>query len=141
MAPTKPFAHLTSQHQMSQLRLHRRPGTDIITRIDIAGFSQPLILKDGKKIQNWNQGVRAQLIIEAERLRELGFSLSSQHGSPQSMTPMRSEVAQPIHQRFPLIWPISPDGCVEYIPPLAQAVDRWGLETPPGNARFSTVST
>jgi hypothetical protein len=49
----------------------RLRGNAILKRIVIAGFSPSLTIENGKKIQNWTDGLREKLILDAYKLREV----------------------------------------------------------------------
>jgi hypothetical protein len=53
-----------------------RRGSARITQITIAGFLPPLIVHNGKYIQNWNAKLRAQLRNEAAKLRDIAEGLN-----------------------------------------------------------------
>jgi hypothetical protein len=53
-----------------------RRGSAVITQVTIAGFLPPLIVHNGKYIQNWNPELRAQLQNEARKLRDIAERLN-----------------------------------------------------------------
>jgi hypothetical protein len=45
-------------------------GTALLKAIHIAGFDQPLILDDGKRIRHWRQELRTKLMMKGKELRQ-----------------------------------------------------------------------
>jgi hypothetical protein len=76
-----------------------RRGSAILTRILIAGYGTPLIVQDGKRIENWTSGVREQLIWRACKLRQELISCTSRWQSvlPNQAphTPASTSLCQP----------------------------------------------
>jgi hypothetical protein len=60
----------------NRLKTPRR-GKEILKRIVITGFCPPLIIENGKHIQDWNESLRTRLRKEGSALQRLAQLLTS----------------------------------------------------------------
>jgi hypothetical protein len=98
-----------------------------ITRIHIFGFRPVLCVSDGKKIQNWKNGLRSQVIMESSRLRSLAterFTLKTFLPSQAIVGSNEPEVSP---NALPITWPPSLENYHGYLSSLeAQANEQDG---------------
>jgi hypothetical protein len=96
----------------------------MITQIHISGFAPVLCVPDGKKIQNWTNGLRRQVIMESSRLRSLArtkFALNTVVPSQEILKSNEPEVAP---NPLAVTWPPALENCDGYLPSLEKRADQ-----------------
>jgi hypothetical protein len=99
---------------------HKTPrGTARLKAIYVAGFDQPLILEDGKRIKQWRQELRTKLLVKGKEIREAAAQnfirnqwrsdCSYNDNAPRAVVDAQSQFQPEQHGDWPWDGPGDPD--------------------------------